>query len=145
MEHPQTPGDQTSWATHPLVGLASALVVLAALLVMAATEWRRWHIGLLAWGLGLAVAAVLYPLLIEKWALRRFPAAAEAAKTRLHKRQQLSGVNLGIIAVGIAVVASGTGWIAVDAGFTALFLIVSGGSFLAGVYVVRRQMGAGET
>ena len=139
------PDDQTSWATHPFVGLVSAVVVLAALLAMAATEWRRWHIGLLVWGLGVAVAAVLYPLLTERWALRRFPGAAEAAKTRLHKRQQLSGVNLGIIAVGVAVAASGTGWIALDAGFTALFLIVSGGSFLAGVYVVRRQMGPGGT
>lgn len=114
------------------------MVALASLLAVAATEWRRWHIGLLVWGLGVAVAAVLYPLVTEKWALHRFLSAEEAAKRRLHKRQQLSGVNMGIIAVGVAVVASGTGWIAVDAVFTGFFVVVAGGSFLAGVYVARK-------
>lgn len=139
----ETSGDPTSWEALLLVGLVSSLVVLAALLVIAAVEWRSWHIGLLVWGLGVAAAAVLYPFVTEKWALRRIPGAADAAKTRLHKRQRLSGVNMGIIAVGVAVVASGTGWTAVDAAFTALFLVIGGGSFLAGVYVVRRQMGPG--
>lgn len=146
MDHPaEGSGDQTSWATHPSVGLLSSIVVLAALLSIAATEWRKWHIGLLAWGLVVAVAAALYPFVIEKWALRRFPGSTEATVKRLHSRQRLSGINMGIVGLGVGVVASGTGWIAVDAGFTAFLVLVGGASFLAGVYLARRHAGADGT
>lgn len=137
------PGIQASWATHPVTGVLSTVTVLFALLVLAATEWREWHFGLLIWGLVVAFAAVVYPFAIERWALHRFPASSEAAKTRLHSRQRLSGINMGIIGVGVAVLASGTGWMAVDAGFTALFVMVGGGSALAGVYLTRGRGGTG--
>jgi dipeptide/tripeptide permease len=123
--------------------IASAVAVLAALMVLTAKQWRGWHTGLFLWGLGLVLVGVLYAVGSEQLALRMMPDASEAARARLRSRQRVNELNIVIMGVGAAVLAAGSGWVAVDAGFTALLVVGGGMSTLVGVQAIRRRRAAG--
>jgi hypothetical protein len=111
---------------------------MAALLVLAGEAWHGWHLGLLVWGLAVTAALVVWAIANEKLALRLAPDAPDERKARLRSRQRVLEINFAAFGVGVAVLASGTGWTAVDAVFTGFFVIGGGLSTLAGVMAVRR-------
>ncbi len=130
---------KSSWPTHPAFGLASAIVCLAALLVLAAYEWRGWHVGLLIWGLAVAAVTVLASTVSGRLALRRMPETPEMAERRRRLRSVRGEINFIILGVGVAVLASGSDWIAVDVVFTVFLVLTLAVSTLAAVAVARRQ------
>jgi hypothetical protein len=131
---------ERSWSSHPrAAGVMSSCLVLGACLVLAGFKWHGWHMGLFLWGLALAAAGALYAVGNQRLAISMLPDASEAARARLRSRQHVLEIEFIIMGVGIAVAAAGTGWIAVDAGFTGLLVIVGSISTFAGVVVVKRS------
>jgi hypothetical protein len=59
------------------------------MVVVTIKEWHGWHYGLFLWGLGVAVAGLLYAIGSERLALKMFPDASEADRARLRSRQRV--------------------------------------------------------
>lgn len=130
--------------SRPAAGVASSVTILAFLLALAGHEWRRLHIGLLVWGLTVTVVFAVWPIGVETLALRMIPDAPAPAKVKLHSRQRLLALEISTMGVGFAVLASGTGWTAVDVAYTAFFVVGAGASTAAGVVLARRRVGGSQ-
>jgi cyanate permease len=111
---------------------------MAASLVLTVKNWDGWHLGLFVWGLGLVLAQVIYAIASARRALRLDPDVGEQRKASVRSRLRVSVIEVTIMGVGVAVAAGGTGWVAIDAGLTAIFLVAGGLSTFLGVRAIRR-------
>lgn len=121
-------GVSSNGATHPALGVASSIVVLASTMVLSAYEWRGWHVGLLIWGLSVMAVIVVCSLVSAMLALRSIPDTPATEERRRRLRSTRGEINFVIVGVGVAVLASGSNWVAVDVAFTAFAVVVVGGS-----------------
>lgn len=135
-DRPRDPQDVYRPSSRLAGAVASSVMVLAALLVVAAYNWSAWHVWLLAWGLALVLAGVLFSVVSKRLTLRFDRSTSKGERSRPFLL--INEICLFVVGVGVAVLASGTGWVAVDAGFTALFVLGSSISTIAGIQVMRR-------
>jgi hypothetical protein len=126
-------------AARAFVSIAGALLVMAALLVLAVEKWHGWHLGLFVWGLGLMLAQMIYAIASARVALRFYPNAGEQRRALVRSRLRVSLVEVTIMGLGVAIAAAGTGWVAIDAGLTAIFVLTGGLSTFVGVREIRRK------
>lgn len=132
-------GASGSWATRPSGRIVGALVALTALVLVTASDWHGWHLGLFVWGLAVLLAALIYAMISEKAVLRALPHLDEERRALLRSRQRINIIGIMAVGVGAAIAAAGTGWVAVDAVSTVMFLLVGGLSTVVGVRALRRR------